>query len=119
MNDSNFKIISKMKYLIKYINDYVFSGFPKTYLALKINLEKCMYNIIEETLRARLNLGNIRVKHIKEILINLSLIDYYIGEVYDKKIIIYKRYCACININNEVYKMVYRWLLNEEVKKSI
>ena len=45
MNDSNFKILSKMKYLIKYINDYVFSGFPKTYLALKINLEKCMYNI--------------------------------------------------------------------------
>lgn len=87
MND-DFRLLNKIKFLLSYFNKYVFSSFPKNHLALKINIEKCLYNLLEESIRARLNNGNIRIKHIKEILVNISLIDYYLSELYENKLIV-------------------------------
>ena len=115
----DFKIMNKVKYLIRYADDYLFESFPKYHLAIKINLEKCLYNLLEESIRARINSGNIRVKHIREIIVNISMIDYYVGEMNDKKIIIKKRYISFINCLNEISKMCYGWLSYEEKKKSV
>lgn len=115
MND-DFKILSKIKYLIEYSNEYIFSSFPKDELALKINFEKCLYNILEECIRANYNKGNIRNKHITEIMINSSLCDYYIGLIKNKKIIKTNRYTAVINALEELIKMSNGWLKYEENK---
>ena len=53
-------------------------------------------------------------------LIDISLIDYYIGEAYDKKIIKKNRFSSVINSLNEIRKMTYSWSnINEEKKCSI
>lgn len=78
-----------------------------------------MYSLHEECLRARFNVGNIRVKHIKELIINISLIDYYIGICNSKKIITSKRYFSIMSFLDNLDKMVGGWLLGEEKRKSI
>lgn len=119
MKNEDFRIVGKIRELMKYCDDYVFSSFPKKDLALKINLEKCLYSLHEECLRARLNVGNIRVKHIKELVINISLIDYYIGTCSCKKIITSKRYFSIMGFIDNLNKMVGGLLLGEEKRKSI
>ena len=78
-----FKILDKIKWLLDYAESYMFSSFPKIHLALKIKLEENMYALIENCIRANLNKGNIRNKYQKEILTNISLIDYYAGSILD------------------------------------
>lgn len=65
-NNEDFGIVSKIRELMKYCDDYIFPSFPKKDLALKINLEKCLYNLHEECLRARLNTGNIELNTLKK-----------------------------------------------------
>lgn len=119
MKNEDFRIVGKIRELMKYCDSYVFSSFPKSELALKIRLEKCLYSLHEECLRARLNVGNIRVKHIKELVINISLIDYYIGTCSCKKIITSKRYFSIMGFLDSLNKMVGGWLAGEEKRKSI
>ena len=42
-----FKILDKVKWLLDYGENYVFTSFPKIHLALKIKLEDNMYSLIE------------------------------------------------------------------------
>ena len=115
----DFKILDKVKWLLDYAENYVFTSFPKIHLALKIKLEDNMYSLIENCIRANLNKGNIRSKYQKEILTNISLIDYYIGRILDKGIIKKKRFDSFINCLNEIRKMTYGWINNEEKESSI
>lgn len=109
-----FKILDKVKWLLDYAEVYMFTSFPKIHLALKIKLEDNMYSLIENCIRANVNKGNIRNKYQKEILINISLIDYYAGSILDKGIIKKKRFDAFINCLNEIRKMTYGWITSEE-----
>ncbi len=114
-----FKILDKVKWLLEYGENYMFSSFPKVHLALKIKLEENMYSLIENCIRANLNKGNIRSKYQKEMLTNISLIDYYAGTILDKGIIKKKRFTSFINCLNEIRKMTYGWINNEEKEQSI
>lgn len=109
-----FKILDKVKWLLDYAEVYMFSSFPKIHLALKIKLEDNMYSLIENCIRANLNKGNIRSKYQKEILTNIALIDYYAGVILDKGIVKKKRFDSFINCLNEIRKMTYGWINNEE-----
>ena len=83
MNEE-FKLLNKIKYIISYSDEYIFSSFPKKELTLKIYTEKCLYNLLEECIRANTNKGSIRCKHIKELLVNSTLVDYYIGLIVNQ-----------------------------------
>ncbi len=114
-----FKILDKIKWLLEYTDIYIFSSFPKTHLALKIKLEENMYSLIDNCIRANVNKGNIRNKYQKEILINISLVDYYIGVILDKGIIKKKRFNSFITCLNEIRKMTYGWINNETKEQPL
>lgn len=115
-NKEEFKIITKIKYLIEYSDTYILCSFPKTEMTLKIKYEDNLYNLLENTYRANINRGSIRIKYIKELLVNIYLIDYYIGRIKDKKIIKTNRYSSVLNCTNEIFKMLNGWLKYEETK---
>lgn len=113
-------IFNKIKWLISYSDKYVFNSFTKVHINLKIRYQDRLYSLLENCIRSNTNIGNIRVKYQKEMLIDISLIDYYIGEAYDKKIIKKNRFSSVINSLNEIRKMTYSWsIINEEKKWSI
>ena len=113
-------IFNKIKWLIIYSDKYVFNSFTKVHINLKIRYQDRLYSLLENCIRSNTNTGNIRIKYQKEMLIDISLIDYYIGEAYDKKIIKKNRFSSVINSLNEIRKMTYSWSnINEEKKCSI
>ncbi len=110
----DFKLLDKIKWLNEYINTYVFSCFSKNNLGLKIRIEEHLYMMIENTMKANINKGNIRNKYQKELLVNISMLDYYIGVLYSKKLIRKKRFLSCINALDSIRKMCYGWINNEK-----
>lgn len=113
-------IFNKIKWLISYSDKYVFNSFTKVHINLKIRYQDRLYSLLENCIRSNTNTGNIRIKYQKEMLIDISLIDYYIGEAYDKKIIKKNRFSSVINSLSEIRKMTYSWSnINEEKKRSI
>ena len=116
---NNFLLLEKSKWLIRYSNIYIFPNFPKIHLALKIKLEENLYSLIDNIIRANINKGNIRNKHQKEILVIISLLDFYIGEIYNKKIIKKKRFVSFISCLNEIRKMTYGWIESEKKEQLI
>jgi len=113
-------IFNKIKWLISYSDKYVFNSFTKVHINLKIRYQDRLYSLLENCIRSNTNTGNIRIKYQKEMLIDISLIDYYIGEAYDKKIIKKNRFSSVINSLSEIRKMTYSWSnINEEKKCSI
>ncbi len=113
---NNLVILDKEKYLLKYIEQFIFSSFPKTDLGLKFKIESNMYDMIENTIRSNINVGNIKNKYQKEILINIALLDFYFGVIFEKKIIIKKRFLTCIRMLSEIERMVKAWMNNEAKK---
>lgn len=111
---NEFLLLNKIKALNMYTEQYIFSSFPKKDLALKIRLEQNLYSLVEFTIKANVNKGNIRSKYQTELLSCIYLLDYYIGIVYDKKIIIKKRFEAFLSLLLEVKKITIKWKQNEE-----
>lgn len=102
-------VYTKCQDLIKYIDLYVFSSFPKHKISLKIKFENEMYGLLENITRANFNRGNIRKKYLVDCLVNISLMDTYIGYVMEYNIIIKKRFLSIINKLDEIRKLIIGW----------
>lgn len=109
MND--FIILNKIKCLLMYSDKYVFNTFTKVNFSIKIRLEN---NLLENCIRANINKGNIRSKYQNEMLVSINLLDFYIGEALDKKIIKKNRFSSFVNAINEIRKMTISWSNYEE-----
>lgn len=116
MND--FTIYCKSKDLIKYVDLYVFSSFPKHKLSLKIKFEEQMYGLLQNVTKANFNKGNIRQKYIVDCLVNLSLMDTYISYIYEYNIILKKRFLSIVNKLDLLRRLIVGWQ-NECLLKKI
>ena len=87
MND--FIILNKIKWLLMYSDKYVFNTFTKVNFSIKIRLEN-------------------------EMLVNVMLLDFYVGEALEKKIIKKNRFNSFVNAINEIRKMTISWSNYEE-----
>ena len=109
-----FILLNKIKQLNMYTEQYIFSSFPKKDLALKIRLEENLYYLVEYTIKANINKGNVRGKYQTDLITSIYLLDYYIGIIYEKKIIIKKRFEAFLTLLLEIKKIALAWKENEE-----
>lgn len=110
---NEFILLSKIKWLINYSDKYILSNFPKVHISLKIKLQDNLYDLLENAIRANINKGNIRNKYQKEILVNLSILDYYIGLMLERTIIKKNRFNSFINALLDIRKITYGWIENE------
>lgn len=108
------KIVSKTKWLINYFEIYIFSTIPKSLLVIRFKIEENLYSLIENISKANINKGNLRNKYQKEILFNISMIDFYIGLLLDKSIIKKRKFNSVINAINEIRMMTYGWISSEK-----
>lgn len=113
---NEFIILNKIKWLIGYTENYIYLYFNKDKYVLKSKIEDNLYNLLENCIRANINTGNIRNKYQKEMLVNIILLDYYIGESRSKKIIKSKRFKSFVNCLIELRKMCVSWSNNEKSK---
>ena len=110
----DFIIYNKVKWLIDYTDVYIINSYSKVHISIKIKLQDNLYNLLENCIRANVNKGNIRSKYQNEMLVNVMLLDFYIGEALEKKIIKKNRFNSFVNAINEIRKMTISWSNNEE-----
>lgn len=102
---TNFKILDKSYKTINYINKLLVD-FPKKEIILKENIEKTQYEIIKNIYSFNINDTNrIKDKNLKDILIEVSMLSFYINVSHDKKIISDKKYIQIGNFLSEIIAM--------------
>ena len=103
---NNFIIYNKVQWLINYSDTYLLNSFSKVHNSIKVRLQDNLYGLLDNLIRSSVNVGNIRSKYLKEMLVNIYLLDLYIGISLEKKIIKKKRFNSFINSLNELKKMI-------------
>lgn len=97
---SKFRLLVVAEQLNNYVND-ILPNFPKKEIILKQNIEKNEFQLIENIFAYNINnLARIKEKYMKDILLNLSMYNYYMEISYHKKY-----------INNHKLKYITRMLM--------
>lgn len=104
----NFKLLNKHYLINNYINQHILNSFPNKEYILKNNIDECMYNNIRYIFSYQLNKNkNVRNKCLNDILINNSMMSYYLYICLNKGYIKNKRYLVVVNYLIEIKKIVY------------
>lgn len=101
-----FILMNKEKELLIYIEQYILNSLPKNEKVLRDNITIEVYDIIKNTAKVSINKGNIKLKYINDIKVNIIMIDFYIGILYSKKLIIKKRFLSCIRKIDEIRRIL-------------
>lgn len=105
--------------LINYSEQYILSSFPKTESSIKIKFTDNLYLLLENVIRANVNIGRIRNKYQRELLVNINYLDYFIEVIKKKDIISGKRYITFIKKLCLLKKLVNGRLNSEENREDI
>lgn len=114
MND--FKLLNKSKFFLKYIESYILINIPKVHSSYRKGLEDNAISLNYNIIKANINNGSIRSKYLKEVLVNISMIDLYLDLLLDINIISRKKFMTVIKLLNEIRKMT-KALIDHEKNK--
>jgi len=103
-------IATRVKKTIEYI-EKVLINYPQSEIILKNKIISSCYDLLELVYRANIFKETI---YMKEILVKIRMIEYYIKTSLDKKVISYKKYENIGNNLLEINKMITSWIKNEK-----
>ena len=111
--NTNFNILNKTKKIHEYINKLIVN-FPKKEYILKNNIETSMYEMIRSIFSCNIQDSfRIREKYLKDFLIELSMLNYYMEISYQKKYISKRQSDVVGRAFIELRKMLYGVIRNE------
>ncbi len=105
----------KVKKTIDYI-EKITNNYPHTEVILKNKIIDSCYDLLRLTYKASIYK---EINTMKDVLVNIKMIEYYINKSLNKKIINFKKYENIGNYLLEINKMVNKWILNEKEKQSL
>lgn len=110
--NSNFALLNNSKRTIAYINKQLIN-YPKSEMVLKQNIEKNMYDIIELIFSYSISdIERIKAKFLKDLIIKLSMLDFYIATSFEKRIISKKKFESTSMYIIEIRKIAYGLVRN-------
>lgn len=111
--NSNFALLNNSKKTIAYINKQLIN-YPKCEVVLKQNMEKNMYEIIELIFSYSISdIERIKIKYLKDLIIKLSMLDFYVATSFEKRIISKKKFESTAMYIIEIRKIAYGLVRNE------
>lgn len=110
--NSNFALLNNSKKTIAFINKQLVN-YPKSEMVLKQNIERNMYEIIELIFSYSISdVERIKVKFLKDLIIKLSMLDFYIATSFEKRIISKKKFESTSMFIIEIRKIAYGLVKN-------
>ena len=110
--NSNFALLNNTKKTIAYINKQLIN-YPKSEVVLKQNIERNMYELIELIFSYSINdIERIKTKYLKDLIIKLSMLDFYIATSFEKRIISKKKFESTALYIIEIRKIAYGLIKN-------
>ena len=116
--DHEFTIYNKITDYNLYLKTYLMSSIPANYRDLRIHMLDEVYNLAKNMFSAIYNKGNIRMKHLTEMQVNISLLDMMTNELRNLHKIPIKHIDTSIQKLSDIKNIVYAWKVNEEAKKK-
>lgn len=114
--NTNFNILNKMKKTNLYIENLI-KNFPKKEVILKNNLEQSMFKAIELIFTYNIQTTfRIKEKYIKDFIIEISMLNYYIEFSYERKFISKHQRDVVGRYLIEIRKMIYGVIQNDKTK---
>jgi hypothetical protein len=111
--DDKLLIITRIKKTIIYL-DGLIENFPNKETVLKDKLKNTIFELLEIAYIANINIEDIRIKHQKELLVKMKMLDFFIKISFDKKYISYKKYGQIGKHLLEINKLIQGWIKSEE-----
>lgn len=105
-------IVTKVKKIINYVNK-VLENYPKTEYVLRNNISACFYEVLELVYRANIHKD---IFYMKECIVKIRMIDYYIKISFDKKLVSGTKYNNIGKYLVEINKMINGWIFYEKSK---
>ena len=111
--NSNFSLLNNTKKTIAFINKQLIN-YPKSEVVLKQNIERNMYELIELIFSYSINdVERIKIKFLKDLIIKLSMLDFYIATSFEKRIISKKKFESTSMFIVEIRKIAFGLVRNE------
>ena len=112
--NNNFKLYNYVLDLDNYINKYVVSSIPSINRDIRIHLLDEIYNLEKSILYSINTKGNIRMKHLIDCKVTISLIDMLFLKIRNIKCIRSNKINTSIDKLTNIKNIVYGWIMNEE-----
>ncbi len=116
--NSDFNLYNEVIKYERYIRKYVSNEIPAVHRDLRIHLMDECYNLAKDMFSAVYNRGNIRMKYLINIRVDISLIDMLLTEIKNLKCQKDKYIVTCISKLEDIKIIIYGWIRNEESKKK-
>ena len=115
-----FILLKKSQSFYKYMRRHVLSIIPKIHSVYRLKLDDYLILLNENIIRANINnmSDRTRSKYQKEALINISMIELLVRIIKEEDIIDGKRFMTILRQLNEIKKMLFGWM-NEEDRKVL
>ncbi len=111
--NSNFQLLQKTEKAIQYIQ-WLIPNYPKKEYILKGNIEKCTYALIEYIFSYQINQSErIRQKYLKDFLVQLSMLNFYMEISFNKKYISKRQYEVVGRFLVEIRKIAFGVIRSE------
>lgn len=113
-----FVIRSKVLEFDKYVRQHIISIIPSKDRDIRIHFLDELYNVVKNLHYAVYTKGNIRVKYLTELIVNISLLDYLFNFVIGYSNSNNLKVHNALNKLLDVRNMIKKWKLTEESKKT-
>ncbi len=107
-----FKILNKTEDLYRHVRSNLLPIIPNVHRDLRIHLTNEVYSLVRNLLSASYNKGNVRNKYINDLIINISMLDFILGELSNISCELGKKCLTVIRSLTDIKNMIYAWRNN-------
>ena len=115
---TEFVIREKVLDLDCYIRAHIVNAIPAVNRDIRIHILDELYNIVKNLHYAIYTKGNVRIKYLTDVIVNISLLDYLFTIVSKYKNINELKLREAIKKLLDVRNMIKKWKTTEEAKKN-
>ena len=112
--DKKFKLYNYILDFDNYTRNYVVNNIPSVYRDIRIHLLDEIYNLEKSIIYAINTKGNIRIKHLIDSKVSISLIDMLLLKIRNIKCLKSSKLDTTVDKLTNVKNIVYGWIVNEE-----
>lgn len=112
-NSSEFQLYTQVVNYASYVRKNLCVNIPKIHSDIRIHLQDESYNLVRTLYEAEFTKGNVRLKNITNLLVNISMLDFLTSELQGLECISKKNIEISLRMLTHIKNMTYAW------KKSI
>lgn len=114
----SFKLYQKILDYEAYARKYIVINIPSIHRDIRIRFLDEVYSLLRNMYESIYTRGNVRIKHITDMQVSISLLDFLTTKISEMKTVNKRQIDVFIDKLAEIKNIVFAWKKNEESKKN-